>query len=296
MKKKNLIDKNNLKGFPTPRHTQTPNDFFEMAAEMDEPELRVTLVMIRHTFGWHQNSFRMSIDDLAEEAGISPNSARKGAEAAEARGTFRRSNPGENKTAMWELVIQDPTFADEEPDACPAPNEPPAPREVHGVNPCPSPREPLSPLIKENKKENIPPSAGNVPVTFGIEWHMAQDKPIDPAVLAADLQRKMLDAANLIATGQPNAQAVISLVMAFQQARGMVIPEHKYNHARKVVKNLIASGVGPEHITQATNHLLSQEKTRNSVAGIHSVENLAISYATPVPTNHNNGQTKAVAF
>lgn len=92
--------------FPEPLHTQTPNNFFEMIPDMSDAELRVTLVMIRNTFGWHRDEFKMGINKLATAAGLSRNGAKDGADAAEKRGTFRRTNPDAQTEAEWELVVE----------------------------------------------------------------------------------------------------------------------------------------------------------------------------------------------
>jgi hypothetical protein len=94
--------------FPEPNYTQTPNDFFAMLPDMESSEVRVTLVMIRETFGYHRESFTMGIGKLADAAGLSRGAAKDGAEAAEKRGTFRRSNPTEQTEAEWELVVGQP--------------------------------------------------------------------------------------------------------------------------------------------------------------------------------------------
>lgn len=93
-------------GFQSPNFTQVPNDFFPLLPDMEDAELRVTLVMIRETFGYHRDSFRMGVKKLAVAAGLSPNGARVGAEAAEERGTFRRVNPHEQGSAEWELIVE----------------------------------------------------------------------------------------------------------------------------------------------------------------------------------------------
>lgn len=93
--------------FPEPNYTQVPNDFFDMLPDMESSEARVTIVMIRNTFGFHRNEFKLSIDKLAAAAGISHNSAKSGAELAEKRGTFKRSNPYGQGEAEWELVVGD---------------------------------------------------------------------------------------------------------------------------------------------------------------------------------------------
>lgn len=94
-----------MSSFQSPNYTQTPNDFFDMLPEMEHSEVRVTLVMIRQTFGFHRDGFKMGIGKLAKAAGLSRNAAKDGAEAAEKRGTFRRTNPEAQTEAEWELVI-----------------------------------------------------------------------------------------------------------------------------------------------------------------------------------------------
>jgi hypothetical protein len=95
-------------GFESPTYTQIPNDFFDMISDKDmtESEIRVTLIMLRQTFGFHRQGFKMSMSKLADAAGMAYNSARSGALAAEQRGTFRRVNPDSTtKQAEWELVV-----------------------------------------------------------------------------------------------------------------------------------------------------------------------------------------------
>lgn len=92
--------------FPVPEFTQVPNRFFDMLSEdMESSEVRVTLIMIRQTFGFHRDSFKMGLGKLADAAGISRNAAKDGAEAAEKRGTFRRTNPDDQGEAEWELAV-----------------------------------------------------------------------------------------------------------------------------------------------------------------------------------------------
>jgi len=79
-----------------------------MLQEMGEAELRVTLVMIRYTFGFHRDNFKKGIGKLAREAGLSRQGALTGAQEAEKRGTFRRTNPDKQGEAEWELVLDEP--------------------------------------------------------------------------------------------------------------------------------------------------------------------------------------------
>jgi hypothetical protein len=96
-----------MSAFQSPNHTQTPNDFFDMVNDMSDAELRVTLVMIRQTFGFHRDDFKMGINKIAGLAGLSRNGAKQGVKDAENRGTFRRANPDSLEEAEWILVIED---------------------------------------------------------------------------------------------------------------------------------------------------------------------------------------------
>lgn len=97
-----------MSGFESPNYTQVPNDFFDMIPGMSDAELRVALVMIRQTFGFHREDFKMGINELADAAGLSRNGTKDGAEKAELRGIFRRSNPDAQTKAEWELVVGQP--------------------------------------------------------------------------------------------------------------------------------------------------------------------------------------------
>jgi hypothetical protein len=117
-------DRDSGMSFQSPNYTQSPNDFYDMLPEMQESELRVTLVMIRNTFGFHRAGFKMGIKPLAKASGLSEQGARDGARLAETRGTFKRSNPDTKTEAEWELFIQDPQLLDLQPVEV----EPPASR------------------------------------------------------------------------------------------------------------------------------------------------------------------------
>jgi len=94
--------------FPIPEWTQVPNRFFEMLPEMEASEISVTLIMIRNTYGFHCGNFKMGINKIAAATGLSRNAVKAGAEAAEKRGTFRRTNPENQTEAEWELIIDQP--------------------------------------------------------------------------------------------------------------------------------------------------------------------------------------------
>ena len=96
------------KGFSSPNYTQAPNDWFdEMLPLMGLAEMKVTAVLIRHTFGFHRKRVDMGLARLAALTGLSENSVIKGALEAEKRGTLKRLNAGrgDRRRTVWELVI-----------------------------------------------------------------------------------------------------------------------------------------------------------------------------------------------
>lgn len=146
--------------FPEPEWTQVPNKFFEMIPEMESSEVRVTLIMIRETYGYHRESFKMGLGKLAEAAGLSRNAAKDGAEAAETRGTFKRSNPDEQTEAEWELVVGQP---------------------VTIVNQCMGDGQPVHTLLSTNDsqvriKESI--KENEIPDNYPIEWYIQHGLPV----------------------------------------------------------------------------------------------------------------------
>lgn len=56
---------------PAPNYTQTPNIFFdEIFKTLKEGELRIVLVIMRQTFGWHKPCDRISLSQLSEKTGM----------------------------------------------------------------------------------------------------------------------------------------------------------------------------------------------------------------------------------
>lgn len=141
-----------IQAFDEPNHTQTPNKLFDIIPEMGEAELRVTLVMVRQTLGYHRGSFRMSVGDLASAAGLSRQGALNGAEQAEARGIFKRSNPDSQKTAEWELILQPINVVDTQPFG-----GHPSTQLIPNINVVDD-SVPLKESIKEKKENIISPS------------------------------------------------------------------------------------------------------------------------------------------
>lgn len=225
--------------FPEPNYTQTPNNFFAMLPDMEASEVRVTLVMIRETFGYHRESFTMGIGKLADAAGLSRGAAKDGAEAAEKRGTFRRSNPDAQTEAEWELVVGQPLtpFTECIGDGQPLTVTPPLVDPQVGV--------------KERKKEikwRTPLSIENQ-IAAGAEQVTLPDQ----------MDARRWDIAQLIGMGEKSAS--IELAYAFMKARDILIPESKIKGQRKAVREMIEMGVQPEHVTEAVRQLLAKNMT-----------------------------------
>lgn len=96
-----------MTGFQAPNYTQVPNDFFVMAADMGEAELKVVLYIIRETFGYHREECQVSIRKLALGAGLTPRNAYNGAEKAIERGLIVKSVSSTNTTTWMAVVTGD---------------------------------------------------------------------------------------------------------------------------------------------------------------------------------------------
>ncbi|TXH46173.1 MAG: hypothetical protein E6Q97_30180 [Desulfurellales bacterium] len=76
--------------FQSPNHTQVPNDLFEMLPDMYAAELRVVLVVIRETLGFHRERVKMTVAEIMRRAGLSRQGVYDGAESAELHGLLKR--------------------------------------------------------------------------------------------------------------------------------------------------------------------------------------------------------------
>jgi hypothetical protein len=97
------------RGFQSPNYTQVPNDFFDMLPDMEDSEIRATLIVMRETLGYHRDAAKVGMNELATRGGQSYGATVAGCKAAEQRGTFARINPDEKTKAQWRLVIETPS-------------------------------------------------------------------------------------------------------------------------------------------------------------------------------------------
>lgn len=81
-----------------PNHTQTPNALLdEVLPEIDSlAELKVTLAIVRQTFGWHREAKVLSISRLEQLTGLSHRHAVEGARRAVERGYVQRERVGQS--------------------------------------------------------------------------------------------------------------------------------------------------------------------------------------------------------
>lgn len=93
--------------FSPPNYTQTPNELFALQKRMKEAELRVTLVIVRETFGWNLggHAAALTLQQLMDETGMSKQGVLNGVEAGRQRGTIRTVKAG--KEVYYGLSIKD---------------------------------------------------------------------------------------------------------------------------------------------------------------------------------------------
>ena len=90
-----------------PNYTQTPNDVFALIPEMKDAELRVTLIIVRETFGWQQggSAAMLSLTDLMGLTGLSRQGVLNGLNAGKARGTIYQIKGERTAKTAYGLVV-----------------------------------------------------------------------------------------------------------------------------------------------------------------------------------------------
>ena len=64
---------------PAPNYTQIPNEVFDdMLVDLGKSELKVLMVIMRKTFGWHKIRDMISISQLQKYTGLTPSNVLKG--------------------------------------------------------------------------------------------------------------------------------------------------------------------------------------------------------------------------
>lgn len=93
---------------PRANYTQVPNVVFdEWLKEITGAELRILLVAIRKTLGWHKASDGISISQFVKETGLSRQGVINGIKAAVERGYMHETGTLEDGTKCYELLFED---------------------------------------------------------------------------------------------------------------------------------------------------------------------------------------------
>lgn len=118
---------------PVPNYTMTPNEVFDhWLPLLGEGELKVLMVIMRKTFGWHKTHDEISISQLSKKTGMLEESVLKAAKSLKNKGVITRKVIGENGTqrTIYSLVITDDSNKSY-PSVLTPRSEPPPP----GLNP-----------------------------------------------------------------------------------------------------------------------------------------------------------------
>lgn len=96
-----------MSGFNKPNYTETPNMLFDdFMKDMSESELKVTLAIVRQTFGYHKKSDPISLSQLEKMTGLSRTACQSGVDAVIKRGLVTRST-GKRNVSIYTLVVND---------------------------------------------------------------------------------------------------------------------------------------------------------------------------------------------
>ena len=95
-----------MPGFESPNYTQVPNDLFDRLKEFEKADLKVLMVVIRNTFGYHRDRAKITTREMATLAGLSVASVQPAAEKLEKMGLIEQIKDGTH-TTVWRAVVAD---------------------------------------------------------------------------------------------------------------------------------------------------------------------------------------------
>ncbi len=93
-----------------PNYTQTPNDLFDhWLPLLGEAELKVLLVVMRKTFGWHKTHDAISVSQLSKMTGMLEETVIKAARSLQKKGVISRRVEGPNgkQETIYSLIINE---------------------------------------------------------------------------------------------------------------------------------------------------------------------------------------------
>jgi hypothetical protein len=92
--------------FSSPNHTQVPNDLFEeWLPKLTESELKLLLVLIRKTLGFHRKSFRLSVRGAEKLTGLSHRTIQVAGAGLIEKGLVEKLNDG--GVSLWTVLWDD---------------------------------------------------------------------------------------------------------------------------------------------------------------------------------------------
>jgi len=93
-----------------PTFTQTPNDLFDhWLPKLCESELKVLLIILRKTFGWHKTRDYISISMLAKKTGMMEETVIKATKSLQKKGLILKEVIGPNgkQQTFYELIVEE---------------------------------------------------------------------------------------------------------------------------------------------------------------------------------------------
>lgn len=95
---------------PAPNFTQAPNEIFDYWLPLlKEAELKVLLVIMRKTFGWHKSRDQISLSQMQDLTGLHKQHVVKAALSLQKKGLIIKKVSGKNgiQTTIYELVVHE---------------------------------------------------------------------------------------------------------------------------------------------------------------------------------------------
>jgi len=112
-------------GFTQPTYTQTPNDLFAAIPFLSDSEIRIMLVMVRYTLGYHRTTCQASLTDLERATGLTRITVSKTLQRLRAAGMITRTR--RYPTCQWRLNLTEDTAIRLQPGEPTNPAQPPLP-------------------------------------------------------------------------------------------------------------------------------------------------------------------------
>jgi phage replication O-like protein O len=167
---------------PAPNFTQTPNDLFDhWLPHLKEIELKVLMVIMRKTFGWHKTRDRISISQFEKLTGSYAKNILGALESLISKGVIYKEVVGEpgKQEAYYELIVSEDSNS-----SYPWQNTSPPPSKIPAPPPSnlPVTKETLKEIIQNKQQQAAAVSQKNsscVPFSILDDIHIPYDDKIE---------------------------------------------------------------------------------------------------------------------